>query len=224
MRYIQILIQLLLFLLPWRIRRLLLQALFGWTIGPGAKIGFSVMLVEQVKLASNAQIGHLNIIKGLSSLDLGEASLIGNLNWITANPASGARHFVEDTNRYPSLTVGKHAAITHRHLVDCTDRVEIGEFSTFGGWRSQILTHSIDVGMGRQSATPVSIGRFCFVGTGVVILKGSRLPDYSILGAGSVLTKPMTEPYTLYSGVPAASVSELDKDSKYFTRDTGYVD
>ena len=216
--------QLLLLLLPWRIRRPLLQTWFRWTIAPNAKIGFSIIAAEHVKLASDAQIGHLNIVKGLSSLDLGVASLIGNLNWITANPASGLRHFVEDKNRYPSLTIGKHAAITHRHLIDCTDRVEIGEFSTFGGWRSQILTHSIDVGMGRQSATPVSIGKFCFVGTGVVILKGSRLPDYSILGAGSVLTKAMTDPYMLYSGVPAAPVSGLDKDSKYFTRDTGYVD
>lgn len=222
MRYI--LVQLLLFLLPWRIRRRLLQVLFDWTIAPGAKIGLSVLVVEHVKLAPDAHIGHLNIIKGLSSLDLGEASRIGNLNWITANAASVSRHFIEDTNRYPSLTVGNHAAITHRHLVDCTDRVEIGEFSTFGGWRSQILTHSIDVGLGRQSATPVSIGRYCFVGTGVVILKGSSLPDYAVLGAGSVLTKPMTEPYTLYSGVPAIPVSELDKDSKYFTRDTGFVD
>ena len=222
MRYI--LLQLPLLLLPWRVRRLLLQALFGWTIAPGAKIGLSVIAVAHVKLASDARIGHLNIIKGLSSLDLGEAALIGNLNWITANPATGARHFIADTNRYPGLTVARHAAITHRHLVDCTDRVEIGEFSTFGGWRSQILTHSIDVGMGRQSANPVSIGRFCFVGTGVVILKGSVLPDYSVLGAGSVLAKPMTEPYTLYSGVPAVPVSELDKDSKYFTRDTGFVD
>lgn len=222
MRYI--LIQLLLLLLPWRIRRPLLQALFGWTIAPGAKIGLSVIAVKHVKLAPDAQIGHLNIIKGLSSLDLGNSSLIGNLNWITANPAAGLRHFVEDTNRYPSLIVGDHAAITHRHLVDCTDRVEIGEFSTFGGWRSQILTHSIDVGLGRQSATPVSIGRYCFVGTSVVILKGSLLPDYSVLGAGSVLTKPMTKPYTLYSGVPAVPVSELDKDSRYFTRNTGFVD
>jgi acetyltransferase-like isoleucine patch superfamily enzyme len=213
-----------LLLLPWRIRRLLLQAFFGWSIAPQAKIGLSVITVERVNLAPDAQIGHLNIIKGLSSLDLGEASLIGNLNWITANPASGPRHFIADTNRYPSLTVGRHAAITHRHLVDCTDRVEIGEFSTFGGWRSQILTHSIDVGEGRQSAAPVSIGRFCFVGTGVVMLKGSRLPDYSVLGAGSVLAKPMTEPYTLYGGAPAVAVSELDRDSKYFTRNTGFVD
>jgi acetyltransferase-like isoleucine patch superfamily enzyme len=62
------------------------------------------------------------------------------------------------------------------------------------------------------------------VGTGVVILKGSCLPDYSVLGAGSVLTKTMTEPYTLYSGVPAAPISELDKASRYFIRQTGFVD
>jgi acetyltransferase-like isoleucine patch superfamily enzyme len=222
MKYISL--QMLVLLLPWQIRRLLLQAFFGWKISPRAKIGLSILVAARVNMAADARIGHLNIVKGLSSIDLGEAALIGNLNWITANPASGLRHFLEDTNRYPSLVVGNQAAITHRHLIDCTDRVEIGEFSTFGGWRSQILTHSIDVRMGRQSAAPVSIGKYCFVGTGVVFLKGSILPDHSVLGAGSVLAKPMTETYRLYSGVPATPVSELDEDSKYFKRDVGFVD
>ena len=222
MRYI--LPQVLLLLFPWPIRRFILQKFFGWNIGSRAKIGLSILVAKRVNMATDARIGHLNIVKGLSNIDLGEAALIGNLNWITANPASGSRHFTQDINRYPSLIIRKHAAMTHRHLVDCTDQVEIGEFSTFGGWRSQILTHSIDVGMGRQSAAPVSIGKYCFVGTGVIFLKGSILPDYSVLGAGSVLTKPMTDAHRLYSGVPAVSVSELDRNSTYFTRDVGFVD
>ena len=139
------------------------------------------------------------------------------------SPSHGPVHFAADTQRIPSLVIERHAAITHRHLIDCTDRVVVGEYSTIAGWRSQILTHAIDVRLSRQRAASISIGRYCFVGTGVVILKGARLPDYSILSAGSVLAAAMSDSFMLYSGVPAVAVKPLDRASSYFHRPQGFV-
>jgi acetyltransferase-like isoleucine patch superfamily enzyme len=121
------------------------------------------------------------------------------------------------------LVIERHAAITHRHLIDCTDRVVVGEFSIVAGWRSQILTHAIDIRLSRQSAASVSIGRYCFVGTGVIILKGARRPDYSVLSAGSVLANAMADTSMLYSGVPAVAVTPLDRELGYFQRTRGFV-
>jgi len=173
-------------------------------------------------MGPRARIGHLTRIKGLQELSIGEAASLGHLNWITAFPLGHQRHFT-DPNRDPSLLIERHAAITHRHLIDCTDKVVVGEFSTVAGWRSQILTHAIDVAESRQASAPISIGRYCFVGTGVIILKGATLPDYSILGAGSALAGTMRDNFTLYSGVPAGAVRPLDQNSKYFLRAEGYV-
>ncbi len=45
-------------------------------------------------------------------------------------------------------------------LIDCTARVRIGAFATIGGFRSQLLTHSIDFEAGRQTAEPIEIGEY----------------------------------------------------------------
>jgi acetyltransferase-like isoleucine patch superfamily enzyme len=88
-----------------------------------------------------------------------------------------------------------------------------------------MLTHSIDVYNNRQDAKPIRIGKYCFVGTGCILLPGSELPDYSVLGAGAVLTKAHTKPGCLYAGSPAKEVKELDVDViPYFKRDKHAVD
>src|SRR3712207_7972137 len=43
-------------------------------------------------------------------------------------------------------------------------------------FRSQFLTHSIDLLENVQRSRPIKIGKFCFVGTNSVILGGSVLP------------------------------------------------
>jgi acetyltransferase-like isoleucine patch superfamily enzyme len=152
-----------------------------------------------------------------------ESGIIGTLNWVTATPYGDPTHFALETGRSPSLYVERHAAITSRHMIDCTDRVTIGAFAILAGWRSQILTHAIDFKMGRQTCAPVKIGRYSFVGTRCVLLKGSVLPDKSVLAAGSVLTRAMSEEGTLYGGSPAAALRAIDTQGKYFTREDGFV-
>jgi acetyltransferase-like isoleucine patch superfamily enzyme len=76
----------------------------------------------------------------------------------------------------------------------------------------------------RQSSQPIKIGDYCFVSTQVVILGGSILPSYSVLGAGAVLSKSYQEEWKLYAGVPAKIVKEISKGkSKYFYRKKGFV-
>jgi acetyltransferase-like isoleucine patch superfamily enzyme len=220
---ISIWVQCLLMFLPWRLRRNALRLFFGYVIDPSARIGLSLISVRTLRMGPKARIGHLTRVKGLEELSIGEGASLGNLNWVTAFPVGHPVHFVADVGRIPSLVIERHAAITHRHLIDCTDRVVVGEYSTVAGWRSQILTHAIDIRLSRQSAASVSIGRYCFVGTGVIILKGAYLPDCSILSAGSVLASAMSENFVLYSGVPAVAIKSLDRDSGYFQRMQGFV-
>ncbi|MCW1843767.1 acyltransferase [Prosthecomicrobium hirschii] len=215
--------QILLFVLPWSLRRQLLNAIYGYEIAPGARIGWSVVMVARCVMSPTARIGHLTMVKGLDLLRIDEQALLGNLNWVTGFPTALRQHFAHETERCPSLLIERHAAITNRHIIDCTDRVTIGAFATLGGFRSQILTHAIDLKECRQSCRPVTIGAYCFVGTGAILMKGSVLPDRSILGPGSVLTKVMSEPGMLYSGVPAVAVRPVAADTGYFVRQVGFV-
>ncbi|MGO9336306.1 MAG: acyltransferase [Terracidiphilus sp.] len=174
-------------------------------------------------MGPGSRIRNLTVCKGLSLLQMGEESSIGNLNQITGFPAGDASCFRADRDRRPELILGNHAAVTERHLIDCTNSVRIGKFATFAGSRSQILTHSLDLYECRQKSKPIVIGDYCFVGTGSIVLSGCSLPDYSVLGAGSLLNKEYSETYFLYAGSPARPVKPLPHDTGYFQRKTGAV-
>jgi len=174
-------------------------------------------MVRALRLGSGARIGHFTFARHIALLDLGDWASLGNKNWISGFPLDSTLAF-QDSGRRAVLSIGDHAAVTHGHRIDCTDGVTIGAFTTVAGWDTQIVTHAISVSEARQRCAPVTIGRYCFVGTRCTLLKGSILPDYSVLGAASVLAHRMTEPYQIYSGVPAKPVKVIAEDSAYFVR------
>lgn len=210
--------------LPWFLRRRVLAAVYNYEIHPSARIGLAWVFPRKLIMGANSHIGHLTVCVNLDEVRIDDGALIGRLNWITGFPSGHPRHFAHQPERKPRLHVQREAAITHRHIIDCTAEVIIGEFSTIAGFRSQILSHSIDVQANRQAAQPVRIGARCFVGSGCVILGGTVLPACCVLGAGSLLNKTFEAEFTLYGGVPARPLKALSKDALYFRRDKGYVD
>lgn len=216
-------VQILLLPLPWFLRRPLLGLLPGFSIGRGARIGRSLIAAGEVILGDGAVIGHLTVVKGLSRLELGENARLGNLNWVTAVPKDTPGHFAHRPDRDPSLVIEREAAITHRHLIDCTGGVRIGAFATFAGWHSQVISHSFDFRASRQDAAPITVGQYAFVGSRCILLKGSSLPERSVLGAGSVYEGTDDTPHGLYRGNPATRVGELPADLGYFQRESGFI-
>ncbi|PZR73901.1 MAG: hypothetical protein DLM73_09385 [Chthoniobacterales bacterium] len=210
-------------LLPWAMRRSLLEKQFGYSIHPGSHIGFAWIFPRRLVLEEGARIGHLTLCKNIDLLHLGAHAIIGQLNWITGFPTGASRHFAHQTDRHPELILETHSGISSRHLIDCTARVRIGAFATIGGFRSQLITHTIDLAAGRQTAEPIDIGEYCFTGTNSVMLGGSSLPHHSVLGAQSLLNKKWDEPYRLYAGVPAKPLKELSPEMEYFRRSEGFV-
>jgi acetyltransferase-like isoleucine patch superfamily enzyme len=209
--------------LPWGLRRWLLVKMLGYKIHPTARIAWSLVLADHVEMAEGAVIRNLTMIKGLAELVLERGGHIGNLNWITGLPPNDREFFRDEPDRWPSLVVGTSGAITNRHLFDCSNRIIIGQFTTIGGFRSQFLTHSIDIGSNRQTTQPIQIGEYSFVGTGVIVLKGAILGPRCVLGAGSMLRGQFPEEYKLVSGNPATPVRDLDSSGRYFHRTNGRV-
>jgi serine acetyltransferase len=210
-------------LLPWELRRSLLEKQFGYSIHPSSRIGFCWIFPRHLIMEENSRIGHFTLCKNIDLLHLGAHAVVGQLNWITGFPTGSSRHFAHQTDRHPELIIERHAGISSRHLLDCTARIRIGAFATIGGFRSQLITHSIDFATSRQSAEPIDIGEYCFTGTNSVMLGGSSLPHHSVLGAQSLLNKKWDAPYHLYGGVPAKPLKELPQEMEYFRRTEGFV-
>lgn len=214
----------LLVFLPSPIKIYIYNKFLGCDIHKTAKIGVSCICVRKIKMGAGARIRHLNIIKNLELLDLGEAASIGNMNSFTAIPSSSSMHFKNEKNRYPALIMGEHSAIVKKHFFDCNNTISIGKYSTIAGLGSVFFTHGINLEENKQESNKIQIGDYCMVFACSVITKGAVLPDCSILGANSTLHKEFSETHTLYSGVPAQMVKKLDVNFKYFHRDIGYVE
>ncbi len=221
---IRLVVALLLLFFPWFIRRRLLVWIFGYEIHPTARIGFSIVAVDKFTIGENSWIGQFNFIYNLDLLEMKRESVIGRSNWITGyRPRGKLAYYFHRPDRKSALILGDGAAVTNSHIFDCSDTIQIGDYSTLAGYGSQFLTHSIDLNENRQDCLPVAIGNYCFVGTDVVILGGARLPNYCVLAAMSLLNKSQTEEYVIYGGVPAKEIGTVAPDMKYFRRKDGFV-
>ena len=218
-------LKILTFLLPWSLRRIVLKSVFGFQIHPTARIGWAWVFPKHLVMEEHTSIGHLTVAVNLDAIEMKHHATIGRGNWITGFPTgTGSDHFSYQTDRKAELSMAEHSAVTSRHIIDCTHRVSLGKFSTFAGFRSQILTHSIDLERSRQASAPVTIGEYCFVGTDCVLLAGSKLPNYCVLGAKSLLIRSFTDEHTLYTGIPARAIRRLPPEMRYFWRETGFVE
>ena len=193
-------INLLIVFLPWTIRRYILNKFYHYQIHPTARIGLSYIYPKHLIMNEGARIGHLNVAIHLELIQMDKNSSISQKNWITGFPLKNKSHFQDFPERKPYLIMKEDSAITKQHLIDCTDTVTIGEFTSVGGYGTQILSHSTSLEKNRQACAPIQIGHHCFVGTRSIILPGSVLPPQSVLGAGAVLKKKYTESFVLYGG------------------------
>jgi len=210
--------------LPSKIKCILLRNIFSFKIHDKSKIGFSLINVLNLKIGENGSIGNFNYISNLENLEIGNNSQIGKFNRITGCSTLSAKvHFKDDFGRVSELILEENSAISNSHILDCSSSIRIGKFTIIGGFGSQVLTHSVEFSCSIQKSKPVNIGSYSFISSGCIILPGSSLPDFSILGAASLLNKRYSQTYSLYGGVPAKLLKPLDKNMKYFSRKIGFI-
>lgn len=218
------LINLIVVILPWPLKKKILKTFYKYQIHDSAHIGLSYIFPKRLVMEEGASIGHFNTAIHLDYMFLGKNATIARNNWITGFPTgTTSRHFAHQKDRISELILGDESAITKKHHLDCTNSITIGKYTTIAGYNSQFLTHSIDIYEGRQDSHPIEIGDNCFISTGVIMLGGSKLPNNSILAAGAVLNKNYTDEWKLYAGVPAVPRKDLPHDAKYFNRKQGFI-
>lgn len=99
------------------------------------------------------------------------------------------------------LTLGKNVFINNYCSINCLQSVEIGENTLFGeGVRVYDHNHEYSFAEGNLNVSrkdftygDVKIGKNCWLGSNVVVLKGVTIGDNSIIGAGCVIYKDVPE-------------------------------
>ena len=88
--------------LPWDMRRSILQNQFGYQIHPSCRIGFCWISPSRLIMEEGSRIDHLTLCKNIDLLHLKAHSSIGRGNWITGFPLGPSPHFAEEKDRQES--------------------------------------------------------------------------------------------------------------------------
>jgi acetyltransferase-like isoleucine patch superfamily enzyme len=201
--------------LPMPLKRLVARWIYQWDVHPTAYIGPSVLTVHHLSMGAGASIGGRNVITNLVELRMGEGATIGSGNMVKGwwdHPTQTL------PDRHPCLVLGDHAQIASYHYIDCVDILELGAHAAIAGFRSTVLTHSIDLMRDKYAASPVVLGEYAVVMSGCMLLAGTRVPARSVVAAGSVVDTRLTDELTLYRGNPAVAVRELPERLGFFHR------
>ena len=123
-----------------------------------------------------------------------------------------------DQHFKPRLILHDHVVVQAMCHIGCIDRVEIGEWSTMGA-RCYITDHTHG-GTSREelllpprkrplvSRGPVKIGKYVHLGEGVCVMPGVTIGDYSVIGAGAVVTRDIP-PFSVAVGSPAKVIKQI---------------
>lgn len=105
-----------------------------------------------------------------------------------------------------NVHIGKGVVIVSHESVQIGDGTQIAEYVVI---RDQ--DHDIDlrpIHLGGFKTSSIKIGKDCWLGAKVTVLRGSKIGDGSVIGAHS-LVRGVIQPYTLAVGCPARFVREL---------------
>jgi acetyltransferase-like isoleucine patch superfamily enzyme len=118
-------------------------------------------------------------------------------------------HFPQNISRginvYPGDSPGNY--------IEASNGVFIGDYTNIGPNVGIVsANHNLTDNSKHDKAPPIKIGKFCWIGMNAVVLPGVELGDFTIVGAGTVVSKSFTEGYCVLGGTPAQIIRHLDKE------------
>jgi acetyltransferase-like isoleucine patch superfamily enzyme len=97
--------------------------------------------------------------------------------------------------------------------IQAINGVHIGDYTQIAANVGLISSnHDIKDNRKHLPAGPIKIGRYCWIGMNAVILPEVTLGDFTIVGAGTVVTKSFPEGYCVIAGNPARKIKDLSKE------------
>ncbi|MEO5891443.1 MAG: acyltransferase [Ferruginibacter sp.] len=125
------------------------------------------------------------------------------------------KNITRGINVYPGDSPGNY--------IEATNGIFIGDYTNIGPNVGIIsANHNLIDNTINEPSSPIRIGKFCWIGMNAVVLPGIELGDFTIVGAGSVVTRSFTEGYAVIAGNPATVVKQLDKRACDLLKKTRY--
>jgi acetyltransferase-like isoleucine patch superfamily enzyme len=96
--------------------------------------------------------------------------------------------------------------------INAQNGVVIGDYTNLGPNVGIIsANHDYINNESYSNNTSINIGKHCWLGKDVNIMPGVVLGDFTIVGAGAIVTKSFTDGYCVLAGNPATVIKQLNK-------------
>ncbi|HEY8890105.1 MAG TPA: acyltransferase [Clostridium sp.] len=170
---------------------------------------------KKVRYGKTLKINGRLRLHGNGTMTIGDNVRINSCE--SANPIGGMEHTVISMRNNAPLTIGHNVGMSNVAIF-CHKRITIEDNVFLGGGVKIYDTdfHSLDYslrGKGIDIDVPVSksivIKSNAFIGAHSLILKGVTIGKYSIIGAGSVVTKNIPD-NEIWAGNPAHFIRKGD--------------
>jgi acetyltransferase-like isoleucine patch superfamily enzyme len=129
----------------------------------------------------------------------------------------------QDITIYNSATligdvkIGEHTWIGPFSLLDGGGGLEIGRYCSISTG-CQLLTHdtvkwALSGGKMPSEYASTRIGDCCFLGSHVVVTKGTKIGNHCLIAAGAVVTRDFGD-FIIAGGIPARAIGKVELDSQ----------
>jgi acetyltransferase-like isoleucine patch superfamily enzyme len=154
----------------------------------------------------------LNPISWKKIISMGILQKIIGFNRATPWPV----HFTSSVSGYQNIIREKGASLpgySPNCYIQAASKIYIGSNTRIGPSVKLISqNHNIYDIDKHIDAKPIKIGQNCWISANAVILPEVELGDYTVVGAGSVVTKSFKDGYCVIGGVPAKIIKYLDRE------------
>jgi acetyltransferase-like isoleucine patch superfamily enzyme len=96
--------------------------------------------------------------------------------------------------------------------INARNGISIGDYTNIGPNVGIVsANHDFINNDSHSTDGPIVIGKHCWFGMGAVVLPGVILGDFTIVGAGAIVSKSFEEGYCVLAGNPARVIKQLNR-------------
>jgi len=121
----------------------------------------------------------------------------------SSNIVGGWRNVYAGVEVSPGLSPGCYIQAIGKILID--------DYTQIGPNVGMISSNHVLEDNSKHLVGDIRVGKYCWIGMGAIILPGVVLGDFTIVGAGSIVTKSFPSGYCLIAGNPAKFIKSLDQ-------------
>ncbi|EKO3891873.1 hypothetical protein P0F32_003026 [Vibrio metschnikovii] len=168
--------------------------------------------VFKVKFEKGLRVNGPMFIRSFGQLEIGHNVTINSS--YSSNPIGGNSFTSVVVMKGAKVVIGNNVGISNSAIY-CMNEITIGDGAMIGGdckiydtdfhsldWKSRQLPND------QGSSLPVTIGERSFIGTGCIILKGSKIGVGSVIGAGSVVSTSIPD-NQIWAGNPIKYIKDV---------------